>query len=67
MLIESVQPPAYSHIHQVEHIQRNNKGNLWNLVQIHREKIKQVGKKISIQKKKGERKCACCFGSKFIL
>lgn len=42
MLIESVQPPAYSHIHQVEHIQRNNKGNLWNLVQIHREKIKQI-------------------------
>lgn len=42
MLLESVQPPAYSHIHQVEYIQRSNKGNLWNLVQIHREKIKQI-------------------------
>ena len=30
-------------------------------------KITQVGRKISIQEKKVKGKCACCFGSKFIL
>ena len=30
-------------------------------------KITQVDRKISIQEKKVKDKCACCFGSKFVL
>ena len=30
-------------------------------------KITQVGKKISVHEKKVKWKCACCFGSKFVL
>ena len=30
-------------------------------------KITQVGRKISVQEKKVKGKCACCFGSKFVL
>ena len=30
-------------------------------------KITQVGKEISVKEKKMQGKCACCFGSKFVL